>query len=60
MSETEYAAFLDRAKNNNLMGHVGEADEIAKAIVYLASGLGSFVSGETIFVDGGWSKMCPR
>ncbi|VDD83715.1 unnamed protein product [Mesocestoides corti] len=60
MSDAEYAQFLERSKNNNLMGHPGNAEEIAKAIVYLASEMGSFVTGETIFVDGGWSKMCPR
>lgn len=60
MSETEYAAFLARAQNNNLMGQVGQPDDVAKAIVYLASGMSSFVTGETIFVDAGWSKMCPR
>ena len=32
----------------------GEVDEIAKVILFLASEDASFITGETIFVDGGW------
>ncbi|KAM7541202.1 hypothetical protein Aperf_G00000022871 [Anoplocephala perfoliata] len=61
LSEAEYSAFLNRARSNNLMGATGSADDIARAVAFLASpSTGSFITGETIFVDGGWSKMCPR
>lgn len=33
----------------------GEADDIAKTCVYLASDLSNYVTGEVISVDGGWS-----
>ncbi|VDK36405.1 unnamed protein product [Taenia asiatica] len=60
-SEAEYASFLMRARSNNLVGATGEADDVARAIAFLAaSATGAFITGETIFVDGGWSKMCPR
>ena len=36
------------------MGRLGELDEVANAYVYLASELSSYVTGETIVVDGGW------
>jgi NAD(P)-dependent dehydrogenase (short-subunit alcohol dehydrogenase family) len=32
----------------------GEADEISKAILFLASDDASFITGETLLVDGGW------
>ncbi|WP_395647697.1 SDR family NAD(P)-dependent oxidoreductase [Terricaulis sp.] len=36
------------------MGRMGEADEIAEAVVYLASTSASFVTGQALAVDGGW------
>lgn len=37
-----------------LLGRVGESDEIAATIFYLASDEASFVNGAEIFVDGGY------
>ena len=35
------------------LGRIGETDEIAGAAVYLASKAGSFMTGQTIVIDGG-------
>lgn len=35
------------------LGRMGETDEIAKVVVFLSSALASYVSGQTIVVDGG-------
>jgi NAD(P)-dependent dehydrogenase (short-subunit alcohol dehydrogenase family) len=35
------------------LGRGGEPDEVAQAIVFLASGLASYITGATMFVDGG-------
>jgi hypothetical protein len=35
------------------LGRIGEVDEIAGAAVYLASKAGSFMTGQTIVIDGG-------
>lgn len=46
--------YLDIGKNVPL-GRVGEADEAAYAIVFLASSLASYITGTSINVDGGTS-----
>ncbi len=39
------------------LGRIGEADEIAKAVVFLASDDSSFVAGVELFVDGGMVQV---
>jgi NAD(P)-dependent dehydrogenase (short-subunit alcohol dehydrogenase family) len=39
------------------MGRVGEPDEIAKAVVFLASDDSSFITGIELFVDGGFAQV---
>ena len=36
------------------LGRFGRAEEIADAILFLASDLASYVTGQTIHVNGGW------
>ncbi len=61
MSETDYAAFLERGKQSTLTGHLAEADDVAKTIAFLASNKAAHsITGNTIFVDNGWSKVTPR
>ena len=37
------------------MGRTGELSELDGALLLLASGAGSYITGETIVIDGGWS-----
>jgi NAD(P)-dependent dehydrogenase (short-subunit alcohol dehydrogenase family) len=34
---------------------VAEPEEIASAVVYLASDDAAYVTGQTLYVDGGWT-----
>jgi 3-oxoacyl-[acyl-carrier protein] reductase len=40
---------------NNLLNRVAQPEEIAEAILFLASDKASFITGQTILVDGGYS-----
>ena len=50
----ESPEFLSMVKSNTPMGYMGEDTDIANAAVYLASVEAKYVTGEVLFVDGGW------
>ncbi len=60
MAEENYAAFLERSKETHPMGRAGNAEEIAELIVFLASDRASWITGETISIDGGRHLTCAR
>lgn len=47
----KYKEFVSRIP----MGRWGEVEEVAGAVVYLASNASSYVTGSALFVDGGWT-----
>jgi NAD(P)-dependent dehydrogenase (short-subunit alcohol dehydrogenase family) len=48
---------LKAAPNIIPLGRVGTPDEIAKAVVFLASDDSSYVAGTELFVDGGFAQV---
>ncbi|XP_014101139.2 uncharacterized oxidoreductase TM_0325-like [Bactrocera oleae] len=58
-SEAEYATFLEHSKSTHALGRVGDANEVADAILFFASDSSSFITGATLPIDGGKHAMCP-
>jgi len=60
MAEERYAAFLEHSKTTHPMGRIGEPEEVAHLIAFLASDSAGWVTGETIAIDGGRHQTCAR
>jgi NAD(P)-dependent dehydrogenase (short-subunit alcohol dehydrogenase family) len=57
LSDEQLQEFVDSQAVTIPLGRVGTPDEIAKAVVFLASDDSSFVNGIELFVDGGMAQI---
>ena len=55
MFVTDDAPGLRHIRRNTLMRRAGEIDEFDGALLLLASDAGSYITGQTIIIDGGWT-----
>lgn len=60
MTEEAYAAFLEHSRGTHPLGRVGEAEEIADLILFLASPRAAWITGATYSIDGGRAQTCAR
>ncbi|MEH2441597.1 SDR family oxidoreductase [Nostoc sp.] len=57
LNDQQLQEFVDSQAATIPLGRVGTPDEIAKAVVFLASSDSSFVNGIELFVDGGMAQI---
>lgn len=60
MDEAQYAAFLERSKTTHPLGRPGQPEDVVGMIMFLASARASWMTGETIPIDGGRHLTCAR
>lgn len=60
MNDQQYEAFLERSKQTHPLGRVGQANEVAELVFFLASARASWITGATYSIDGGRAQTCAR
>ncbi|MEU3984528.1 SDR family oxidoreductase [Streptomyces sp. NPDC026672] len=55
--ETLRKGFYDQITAQTPLGRLGQPEEIASAVAFLASGEASFITGADIQVDGGLAQI---
>ena len=57
MTDQYQPGYLETQTAHTLLGRLGEPDEFAAAVLFLASPASGYVTGETLVVDGGFTRI---
>jgi len=60
MDDDDYAAFLKHSKSTHPLGKVGQPEDVANLIYFLASDKAEWITGVTYGIDGGRGQTCAR
>lgn len=60
MNSDAYEAFLEHSKQTHPLGRVGQPEEIAALVTFLASDKARWITGATYSIDGGRHLTCAR
>ena len=47
--------FIDRLKENTSLKRIGHPTDLSGALIYLASNASSYMTGQALIIDGGWT-----
>ena len=53
--QQKFPELIEHLRGKTLLGRIGRREEMAGAVVFLASDEASYITGETIAVNGGWT-----
>ena len=56
ISRGQPQAFVDRYVSRTPLKRMGREEDLQGAIIYLATDMSSWVTGQNLIVDGGWSS----
>lgn len=54
--QQQHPEFIERLRNKVPMGRVGNQEEVAGAVSFFLSDASSFITGQNLFIDGGWTS----
>ncbi len=60
MTQDAYSGFLEHSKTTHPIGRIGQPEEVADLILYLASDKAGWITGATYSIDGGRAETCAR
>jgi NAD(P)-dependent dehydrogenase (short-subunit alcohol dehydrogenase family) len=60
LDEKAYEAFLERSKTTHPIGRVGQPEDLAALIAFLASDEAGWITGANVSIDGGRHLTCAR
>lgn len=53
--QNNHPDFIEKLSQKSPMGRVGQSEEIAGSVAFLLSDAASYITGQNLFVDGGWT-----
>ncbi len=55
IKDTEYTPeYVEAAKRNTALKRLGSAQDVANAVIFLASNKASYITGQCLYLDGGY------